>query len=454
VTEHNTGQPSPFDTTVTRSRFLKGAATTAAAATGAGMLASLSGSDLAHAAITNEAPFNVVGRAPVTVNLVIWSQFPTKTFPKLIQKFEARQPKIKVNMTVIPGTSWAAFFEAILARIAGGSPPDIALIAIEGIALFGSKNLALPIDDFMKKDAAYIEELKSDTVPAFWKALAYKGHQIALPFSYNNMLVWYNPAFLSRPKDNWTGDDFLAMCAKLKKQGRYGTSLWPNGLFGLEAWSLAAGANLLNDDWTRSTATDRGNLVAWEFMHDLVWKYKYAPRPGRIPETPFFESRRLGTFLAGRWPLHTLLLDKFCTRSSCSADVQFFPILEGGPRKTIFGVDGYPIFKSSKNPEAAWQLAKFMSSKEAMYAWTVQGTNIPTRKSLAYATWMSPPAHYRDFYDTMLAATAPVTAPPQYNEVDTAVTKWYSKMMANQVSPKSALAGLDRDITAILKKPA
>jgi hypothetical protein len=46
------------------------------------------------------------------------------------------------------------------------------------------------------------------------------------------------------------------------------------------------------------------------------------------------------------------------------------------------------------------------------------------------------------------------TAPPQYNEVDTAVTKWYSKMMANQVSPKSALAGLDQDITAILKKPA
>jgi ABC-type glycerol-3-phosphate transport system substrate-binding protein len=227
-----------------------------------------------------------------------------------------------------------------------------------------------------------------------------KGHQIALPFSYNNMLVRYNPAFLSRPKDDWTGDDFLAMCVKLKKQGRYGTSLWPNGLFGLEAWSLAAGANLLNDDWTRSTATDKGNLVAWEFMHDLVSKYKYAPRPGRIPETPFFESRRLGTFLAGRWPLHTLRLDKFCTRSSCSADVQFFPILEGGPRKSIFGVDGYPIFKSSKNPEAAWELAKFMSSKEAMYAWTVQGTNIPTRKSLAYAKWMSPPAHYTDFYDT------------------------------------------------------
>jgi len=190
-------------------------------------------------------------------------------------------------------------------------------------------------------------------------------------------------------------------------------------------------------------------------MHDLVSKYKYAPRPhANFPQVTFFESGRLGTFLAGRWQLFQLKQDKFCTSSSCPADVQFFPVLGGGARKVIFGIDGYPVIRTSKHPEAAWELSKYLSTKEAMTDWMVQGTNIPCRRSLAYAKWMNPPAHYRDFFDSLAAGGTAVTSPPQYNEIDTATTKWYSKMLANQVSPKAALAGLDQDITAILKKPA
>jgi len=266
------------------------------------------------------------------------------------------------------------------------------------------------------------------------------------------MMVWYNASLMPRPALNWTADDFLAMCAKLKKQGKYGTNLWAGGLFGLEAMSLAAGANLLSDDWTRSTATDPGNLIAWQFMYDLVHKYKYAPAPNaNFPQTTFFESGRLGTFLAGRWPLQQLLLDKF---PGNSMDVQFFPILGKGPRKVIFGIDGYPIIKTSKYPEASWELAKYLSSKQAMTDWMIQGTNIPCRKSLAYASWMKPPVHANDFYDSLVAGATAVTAPPQYNEIDTATTKWYTKMFAGQVTPKAALAGLDADITSILKQPA
>lgn len=453
MSERTPEERSPLTTPISRRKLLKRGATAAIAAAGTGALASAAGAGLAHAATIREAPFNIVGRAKTTITFAAWGgPDAIKPFQKTVQKFEARNPGIKVNLIAIPASGWAALFEVILTRIAAGNAPDILRIAIEGIALFGSKNLAYPLNDFMKRDAAFIEELRSDTLPVMWDVLSYKGKQLALPFSYNNMMVWYNKTLMSRPKLEWTGDDFLAMCAKLKKQGKYGTNLWPSGLFGLEAWSLAAGANLLSDDWKKSTATAKGNEAAWQFMYDLVWKYKYAPKPAaNFPEEPFFESGRLGTFLAGRWQLFTLLQDKFDARK---ADIQFFPVLNGGPRKVIFGIDGYPVIRTSKNPEAAWELSKFMSTKETMTDWMIQGTNIPCRRSLAYASWMNPPAHYRDFFDSLAHGATAVTAPPQYNEIDTATTKWYSKMMSNQISPKAALAGLDKDITSILSKPA
>ena len=61
---------------------------------------------------------------------------------------------------------------------------------------------------------------------------------------------------------------------------------------------------------------------------------------------------------------------------------------------------------------------------------------------------------YRALPDSTKTGLIPVTAPPQYDEVDSATFKWFSKMMANEVTPKAALAGLDKDITAALAKPA
>jgi len=446
--KRTTGQESPSVAPISRGTFLKGGAATAAAA-----LATTAGTGLAGATIKNEAHFNTTGRAQVPLTFAVWGgAADLAPLVPIMKKFNDRNPGIDVKLITISAQGWASLFEVLLTRIAAGNAPDMTRIAIEGMALFGTKNLALPLNDFMKRDSAYVEELRGDTLPAMWKALAYKGKQLGLPFSYNNMMVWYRPDLIKRPADGWTGDDFLAMCAQLKKQGKYGTNLWSGGLFGLEAWSLSAGANLISADWTKSTALDKGNLVAWSFMNDLVNTYHYAPRPtANFPQASFFESGRLGTFLAGRWPLQQLLLDKL---PGSKMDVQFFPVLNGGPRKVIFGIDGFPIIKSCKYPEAAWKLAKFMSSKEVMTDWMRNGTNIPCRRSLAYAHWMNPPAHYTDFYDSLLGpAAVPVTSPPQYNEVDTAVTKWYTKMLSSEVTPKAALTGLDKDLTSILSKP-
>lgn len=452
-------QQSRPDSGVSRERFLKGGATVAATILGGSALAA--GADRVSAA-TNKAHFNITGRAQATITFAAWgTPNAAQQFQPTMNKFMAQNPNIKVNLIVIPNNGWTALFEVILSRMAAGNAPDILRIAIEGMALFGAKDLALPIDDFMKKDTAYVEDLKNDTLPAMWKALSYKGKQLALPFSYNNMILWYNTNLMkqigiTRPKDDWSEDDFMTACAKLKKLGYYGMEQWSSGTFGLECWSLSAGTNLLSPDWTKSNALAPGNLTAWKLFNDMVNTYKYSPKPNAtIALGTLFSTGKVGFVPAGRWPLQTFEMNKFCTPTNCPTDIQYFPILGKGPRKVIFGIDGYPIIKTTKYPQETWELAKFLSTREVMTDWMKQGTNVPCRKSLAYASWMNPPAHYRIFFDSLLGpAATPVSAPPQYNEMDTAITKWYTEMLAQSVTPQAALAGLDKDLTSILAKPA
>ena len=452
--EETTDTVANRPTPISRRSLLKQGAGVAAATLGAGALAAPE-VKRAHAAI-NEAHFNIVGRAVQTITFGAQGDITAvKQFQPTVDKFNALNPKIHVNLISIPQTDWASLFEVLLTRVAGGTAPDVMRIAIQGIALFGSKKLSLPLNDLMRHDAAYVDELRSDTLPTLWTALAYKGEQLALPFSYNNYEVWYNTRLFSklgmgRPADNWTGDDFLAMCAKLKKRGIWGTAVDDNDTFFIECWSLAAGADLLNADRTKSTALQPGNLVAWQYLYDLIKTHAYSPIPGKIPEATFFESGRLGTFLSGRWGGYQLVQDHFK-----DADVQYFPTLNGGPRRTVYGVDGFPIFRSCKYPEAAWEFVKYMSTKPVMYDWTALGTNVPARKSLAYdASFMNPPAHFRQFYDSLSNGLGvPVASPPQFLEMQTAIIKWFTGMLAGQATPQGALTGLDKDLTAILQKP-
>jgi maltose-binding protein MalE len=64
---------------------------------------------------------------------------------------------------------------------------------------------------------------------------------------------------------------------------------------------------------------------------------------------------------------------------------------------------------------------------------------------------MVPPHNFRIYYDSLAAAQS-VPAPPQFNEVETALNAVYSKMIANEITPAEMMKTLDRQITSILAK--
>jgi len=456
-----TTAPSRVMAAPSRGAFLKQTAATAVTL-GAGALAATGGTGVAAAAATSIPAVNLVGRAAVTIDVAHPGSvaFSTRLVGLLIQQFEAEHPTIKVNLIPTASNGWQQYFAEMLTRIAGGNIPDIMRVEWEGVALFAQHDALRPLDDLLARDAAYAGELHADTAPLLWRALTHNGQQLALPFTWLTTVLWYNTGLLARPAAAWTGRDFLAMCARLKKQGRYGVGLpGYDALWGLEAWSAAAGGALLDKSGTRSTATEQGNQAAWTFLYDVVHTYKYAPRQSaNFPYDTFFESGRLGSVVdIARSPVRGFQDDGFCSATSCVADVQTLPVLGGGPRKTLVVPDGFPIMRASKHPEAAWEFVKYLSSRQGMATYMRgRGKYLPTRRSLAYdGRYMAPPAHYRTFYDALLTEGTPPSAPPaaSYFEVQSTAYTWYSRMMAGEASPSAALAGLDRDLNAILSRP-
>jgi multiple sugar transport system substrate-binding protein len=126
-------------------------------------------------------------------------------------------------------------------------------------------------------------------------------------------------------------------------------------------------------------------------------------------------------------------------------------------RKTIFGVGAHPILKQSNHPEEAWTFLKFASSRKAMAYSTKIGYSNPARRSVANDPKLMAPAYnphenWHVYYDALSAAEA-LPAPPQFNEMESALVTVYSRMIANEITPAQMMKTLDPQINSILAKP-
>ncbi len=431
-----------------RRAFLSTTAKAAAGMAGAGALLA---SDPAGVLAENARLRSLTLRSKAVANLnfilpgspadqVNWNNFS--------KRFTAKNPNIKVAVQVLSIVTWSSYFAKILTQVAGGKPPDIIGIATEGAQLIGAKDLALPLDDLIKRDEAELGDFFTDTNPKLISPFKVKGKTIALPYSWNNMVAWYNTKIFKKlgiapPKANWTGDDFINAAKKVQASGTFGYSLWPAGTFGIVCWMYAAGGGLLDSTLTKSTATLPANVVAMQFLQDLRWKYKVAPSPIADFYT-LFQAGRTGMISAGRWPVAQFNSAKFY-----DYDVQYLPTLGPG-RKNIFGVGANPIYKHAPHVEEAWTFLKYLATKEFQQLNAGLGASIPARRSVAYdARYMTPPHNFKIYYDS-LNSTAAVPAPAQFNEMESAVTAQYTKLMANEISPKDMLAALDAQLKTVL----
>jgi len=396
---------------------------------------------------------------PVTLTYVNYSIGVDKPmWDSLIVEFKKIYPNITVKYVPTPGDSWGDYFDKLATMIAGGNPPDVSRVAIEGTRLMVSRGLAIPLDDFMKGDPEVDDYLK-DVSPKLLEAFRVGGKTYELPFDWNNMVMYYNTKMFQKegiqpPKREWTKDDFLKIAEQLTKRTASGeTEVFGFGFAvqyfsGTIPWMFANGTNLLSDDWTKSNLKDPRVLEALQLMQDLVWKYKVSPKPpaSHADIYSLMAAGKVAMAGGGRWPVLQMTKAGFY-----DFDIQYFP--KWREQVTEFGLGGVVILTSSRYPQEAWQWAKFLSSKGAHELMTKVGQSIPARRSVAESPAMFelPPKNAKIFYESILGPNAkPVPSPPTYNRIEAAWRRYLGRVLANEMAPTAALQECEKEFTDIL----
>ncbi|GAA2231423.1 sugar ABC transporter substrate-binding protein [Herbiconiux moechotypicola] len=400
-----------------------------------------------------------------SLNVAFWDYGPAAQANNkaLAEGFEAANPGVTVELTPVAGENWGSYYANVATSIAAGNRPDLMLISGEGAQFVTNNDLILPINDYLENDPD-AQAIQDGIAPGLIAGFTVDEQVVTLANQWNDMVVYYNTdvfaaAGLEAPSADWTWDDFEATAAALTKDTdgdgepeQYGFTWASNEIFpGIMPWVANAGGNLTDDAVCTPTVDTPEVSEAVGFLNELIEK-KIAPAP--MPMSDVFTRFQNGTiamFGAGRWPIGT-----FVPAGFTAFDIQLYPT--GETYKTVFGGAGYPILKSSANPDLAWEFQKFTVSEDIQNAIVgtpeAPGDSIPSLRAAAdtISEVGVPPVNSDlfyasiDDYDTLV----PYPAPTNYSEYEAAVLRNLQLIFAGEVGVDEGLATMQGELESIV----
>ena len=322
----------------------------------------------------------------VTVSVHDWSSMDQEeSWQQVIQEFEAANPCILVSPVRLPDDR-----EARLLQIASGAAPDLVGVdssdLARSVALGGLTDLTL----FIKTDPDFKPATLFD--PAAWNAGSVASMPVAVVKDYSTSAFYINTTLFEQagipiPQDgNWSYDDFLdaARLLTIDQNGNnatspnfdpnnvaiWGTSLpWWDGSNcrwrGFQNLLYAWGAHTISSDGlsTQGYLNSPQAIQAWAWYSDLIHVYHVAPDISLLAKLhttneELFLQHRLAIVGSFWGPWYRDVLDQ-----KPLLKWQVVP-LPSGPagHKSSMSWMGWGINPSTKNPQAAWTLLKWLTT--------------------------------------------------------------------------------------------
>lgn len=362
-----------------------------------------------------------------------------------IKRFNAKYPNVtvEVEMDAI-STGWGDYVTKVLGQFNAGAASDVYGTAIETFQAFSSRGLWLGLNDFVKANSGF-----SDFAPSLFDQGSYKGEVNYIPIGWNNIMINYNrdlfdKAGVAYPKDGkWTWDEFREVAKKLTvKDGsgnitQYGYEV-PNQNFFIQPWFFTNGTGVLNDDWTASNMLDPKVAESLQFLYDLIHVDGVSPIPGKDTMDNQFFAGQVAMISRGHWIIENAKTNKL------NMDVARVPSKETGI--TVIGFGGYAINKQTANADLAKALVLELTSEETQKEEGEGGGGVPGRKSAASTEgFLSFPPSAALYYET-LPETKAVPSPANFQEVEKIFIRYYTAMMAGEVSIADGVKQADAEL--------
>jgi ABC-type glycerol-3-phosphate transport system substrate-binding protein len=308
-----------------------------------------------------------------------------KTIKAAIPLFEKENPNIKVNLEVI---SYAEKEAKYATEIQAGSGPDLIHLAGYSIRNFVESGYLYDITPFIKKEpAGFLDQW----YPHLIDLLKYQDKQYGLPSDYMAMILAYDKKLFkevgldpNKPPKTWA--EFLDYAKKLTRDRKNSGKVdaWGFGTVGAmdPGWELrfspvllSHGASYLTPDNKCSALNSAEAKEAFKFWIGLVTDAKVVP-PGVTSQgagavRTQFANELIAMKIGSGWtaPIVPTINKEFSVQENLGAAPM--PVKAGKTvaKPTTAWYSAWMITKNTKNPDAAWTLLKWLTSKESDQRW-------------------------------------------------------------------------------------
>jgi multiple sugar transport system substrate-binding protein len=349
---------------------------------------------------------------------------------QVLKAFNDAHPCIKAQTVKLPEDRAVR-----LTQLAAGTAPDLVGFDSSDLPLVFRKGFLTDLAPIMAKD-----NFKPDDhfFPGVYKTGVVDGKLVAIAKDYSVSAFYMNTAMLEKagitiPKEGWTYDEYLKMAQKLTvdKNGNnatspdfdpsnvavYGTSspYWggDTGWWrGYQTFLYSWGAHTISADGTTTKGyiNSENAVKAWTWYRDLIHKQKVAPSAsylaaGGITNDQMFSTGKLaisGSYW-GPW-----FQDSFNKAKDLQWTAVPLPTGPGGHHAAIMWM-GWGISSTSKHPEEAWQLLKWLTTEPGQQVFALKAmtgdiktaNTLPALKDPYWAVFMAE-APFQDQLDDML----------------------------------------------------
>jgi multiple sugar transport system substrate-binding protein len=345
----------------------------------------------------NASPNTAAPVEPVMLRYMIWDSEQAAAYKEIIARFMNNHPNIMVDMQVVP---WSNYWEKVMADTAGGAAPDVFWGISTQVPSLAGKGAIMPMTSFIKQDELNFANLNENLVKAF----EYRGVQYGIPKDWDTLGVFYNKKLLSKagfenyPEGlTWNPEDGGTLVPFLQKLTVDGNGKHPNEA-GFEpdnivqyGFNFTIRGEMDPSDFVSFAASHGSQIIkngqfkpdgklleTFRFLHDLVFKYHVAPdftAMKSVGSDQMFITSRTALWVSGSWEMKPLI-----NKAAFKWGVAPFP--SGSDNKRIVRINGLAdhISAQTKHPNEAWELVKFIGSKEAQDILAETGTVYPIRQ--------------------------------------------------------------------------
>jgi multiple sugar transport system substrate-binding protein len=325
---------------------------------------------------------------------LVYQDWRTEWFPPMAQRelqiFQSRHRNLSVYYTPDPEN----LIDQMPLDMQAGNAPDVFQGCCGFFPAWAQMGYVLDLRKYVETDLD--KAIVADWDPAQYEAMFdASGRQFGVPKYQGTLVLYYNKDIFDRykvpyPDGSWDQDDYLAAMKKLTRDtdGDGKTDIWGSmidiGWDRLQVHVNAWGGHIVDPaDPTKCDIDSRQSLAALEWVRARMWDDKVMARftdVKNVGTAAAFAGGKLAMVEDGSWALKSILED-------ASFRIGVAPIPAGpAGRVTLSTTDGFGIYSRTRHPQEAWELVKFLVSRD--YALAMARANLlqPARLSLV-ADW-------------------------------------------------------------------